>query len=456
MKTDFLWGSSISGGQCEGGSESRGYTVVDNMPQGKQLRQITLDNPGKYIDIPEGFYPSQDGTDFYGHYKEDIALYAKMGFKALRFSVLWSRIFPTGKETEPNEEGLQFYDNVINELLKYNITPIITTIHFDMPLWVAKDYGGFRNRETIALYEKYIRVIINRYHDRVKHWISFCEINIMNHFLYMVGGTILQAGENRQEVLYQTAHHKLLANATLVKVAHEIDSELLVGCEVAGTPNYPLTSLPEEYWKMISLDRLNNRFTDVMVKGKYPYYVLKDIQDHHYQVAMTGEDFELLRNHTLDFIAVSYYKSAIASLDPTITDNPKLEKTAFGWTIDPIGFRIMLNTMYERYEIPILVVENGLGTYDTLEEDGTVHDPYRIEYLQKHIEQMQLAMQDGVDVIGYLTWAAMDVVSTSEGQLAKRYGFIYIDRNDDGSGTFKRIPKDSFYWYQDFIKKNSK
>ena len=452
MKDNFLWGSSISAGQCEGGFSSRGMTVVDIMPQGKTLRWQKLDNPGEYLQMPDGYYPSREGTDFYGHYKEDIKLFAKMGFKALRLSILWSRVFPTGNEESPNEAGLQFYDNVIDELLKYNITPIITTIHFDMPLWVVQKYDGFRNRQTVDAYETYIRTLVNRYHTKVKYWISFCEINVMNHALYMVGGTVLKEGENRKEVVYQTAHHKLLANAILVKVAHEIDSSLQVGCEVAGTPNYPLTSSPEDYFLMMQAERLNNRFTDVMVKGKYPYYVLKDIENN-YQITMLQEDLEIIKNNTLDFIAVSYYKSDIVSTNSTITSNPKLEETAFGWTIDPLGFRIMLNTMYERYEIPIMVVENGLGTYDTLENEE-IHDNYRIEYLKQHIEQMKVAIEDGVDVIGYLTWAAMDVVSTSEGQLAKRYGFIYIDRNDDGSGTLKRYPKDSFYWYKKVIASN--
>ena len=452
MKKDFLWGSSISAGQCEGGVETRGLTVVDAIPQGKEIRQVVLDRPGEYLNVPEGvYYPSQLGTDFYGHYQEDIALFAEMGFKALRFSVLWSRIFPKGDEDEePNEEGLAFYDHVIDELLKYGIEPVITTIHFDMPLWVAQRYNGFKNRKVVDLYAKYVRTIIERYQDRVKYWISFCEINVMNHFLYMVGGTIVKEGENREEVLYQTAHHKLLANAMLVKVAHEINPSLKVGCEVAGSPNYPLTSSPEDYQEMMKQDRANQRFTDMMVKGHYPYFFLKEIEQKHYQITMTEEDLKTMAENTLDYIAVSYYASNIASTDKTVLKNPRLEKTAFDWTIDPKGFRIMLNNMYDRYHVPIMVVENGLGTYDQI-KDGKVEDDYRIEYLSKHIEQLKLAVEDGVDVIGYLTWAAMDVVSTSEGQLAKRYGFIYIDRQDDGSGTLERYRKKSFYWYKKVI-----
>lgn len=452
MKKDFLWGSSISGGQCEGGFDSRGMTVVDIMPQGKTLRWEKLNNPDEYLDIPDDFYPSRNGTEFYHHYKEDIKLFGEMGFKALRLSILWSRIFPTSNQEIPNEEGLQFYDQVIDECLKYHIQPIITTIHFDMPLWVVQEYDGFRNRKTVDLYETYVRTIVQRYHKRVKHWISFCEINVMNHALYMVGGTVLKPGENLQAVLYQTAHHKLLANATLVKVAHEIDATLQVGCEVAGTPNYPLTSTPEDYFETMKAERLNNRFTDVMVKGKYPYYMYKEMKDT-YATIIDPKDLETIKNYTLDFIAVSYYKSAVASVNKEKTDNPCLQKTPFGWTIDPVGFRIMLNTMYERYEIPIMVVENGLGTYDTL-EGNKVHDDYRIAYLKEHIKQMLLAIEDGVDIIGYLTWAAIDLVSTSEGQLAKRYGFIYVDRNDDGSGTLQRYPKDSFYWYKKVIASN--
>lgn len=451
MNKSFLWGSSISGGQCEGGYSSRSETVVDIIPQGKETRIKYLNQPGIYMQRPEGFYPSQKGVEFYENYKEDIALYGQMGLKALRFSVLWSRIF-LDDSLEPNEGGLKFYDDVINELLKYNIEPIITTIHFDMPLWVVEKYNGFVNRKVVDLYEHYVRTIVQRYHDRVKYWISFCEINVMNHMLYMVGGTVLKEGEDREEVLHQCAYHKLLANARLVKVCHEIDSELKVGCEVAGTPYYPLTSLPEDYQLMIEEQRKDSRYTDVMVKGHFPYYFLKKLKEYH--VEIKEEDMEEMKKHTLDFIAVSYYKTSLASTEG-VRDNPRLEKTAFGWTIDPKGFRIMLNQMYERYEKPIMVVENGLGTYDQV-EDGKIHDDYRIEYLEKHIEQMELAIEDGVEVIGYLTWAAMDVVSTSEGMMSKRYGFIYVDREDDGSGTLERIPKDSFYWYQNLINERMK
>ncbi|MCI9048821.1 MAG: glycoside hydrolase family 1 protein [Coprobacillus sp.] len=451
MNKSFLWGSSISGGQCEGGYSSRSETVVDIIPQGKETRIKYLNQPGIYMQRPEGFYPSQKGVEFYENYKEDIALYGQMGLKALRFSVLWSRIF-LDDSLEPNEEGLKFYDDVINELLKYNIEPIITTIHFDMPLWVVEKYNGFVNRKVVDLYEHYVRTIVQRYHNRVKYWISFCEINVMNHMLYMVGGTVLKEGEDREEVLHQCAYHKLLANARLVKVCHEIDSELKVGCEVAGTPYYPLTSLPEDYQLMIEEQRKDSRYTDVMVKGHFPYYFLKKLKEYH--VEIKEEDMEEMKKHTLDFIAVSYYKTSLASTEG-VRDNPRLEKTAFGWTIDPKGFRIMLNQMYERYEKPIMVVENGLGTYDQV-EDGKIHDDYRIEYLEKHIEQMELAIEDGVEVIGYLTWAAMDVVSTSEGMMSKRYGFIYVDREDDGSGTLERIPKDSFYWYQNLINERMK
>ena len=446
MKKGFLWGSSISGGQCEGGFSSRSETVVDIIPQSRELRIKHLDHPGIYLDRPEGFYPSQKGVEFYENYKEDIALYAKLGLKALRFSVLWSRIFLDETMTV-NEEGLQFYDHVIDELLKYNIEPIITTIHFDMPLWVVTKYNGFENRETLSLYQKYVETIVNRYHDRVKYWISFCEINVMNTALYMVGGSIVKEGETKDEVLHRCAYHKLLANAILVNTCLNIDKSLMVGCEVAGTPCYPLTSSPKDYQLMVENERSNNRYTDVMVKGKYPYYFKKEMEN--YGIELKDEDMKFLSENTLDFIAVTYYKSSLASHEG-VKANPKLEQTPFNWTIDPEGFRIMLNNMYERYEKPIMVVENGLGTYDKV-QNGQIHDDYRIDYLSKHIEQMELAIEDGVDVIGYLTWAAMDVVSTSEGMMSKRYGFIYVDRNDDGSGTLKRIPKDSFYWYQRFI-----
>ncbi|MEG0593401.1 MAG: glycoside hydrolase family 1 protein [Coprobacillus sp.] len=447
MDSNFLWGSSISGGQCEGGYSSRSETVVDLIPQGRNTRKTFLDQPGEYLKRPEGFYPSQKGVELYENYKEDIALMAKMGVKALRFSVLWSRIY-LDDSSQQNEEGLKFYDNVIDELIKHNIEPIITTIHFDMPAWVAEKYNGFTNRKTVELYQRYVETIVNRYHDRVKYWISFCEINVMNYMLYMVGGAILKDGENRDEVLHQCAYYKLLANATLVKVCHDIDKSLKVGCEVAGTPCYPLTSSPEDYQEMIKEERSHNRYTDVMVKGVYPYYFKKEMDE--YGIEFYDEDLKFLKENTLDFIAVSYYTTSLAS-SSGVKDNPCLEQTPFGWPIDPKGMRIMLNKMYERYEVPIMIVENGLGTYDKI-EDGKIHDQYRIDYLSQHIQQLELAIDDGVDVIGYLTWSAFDVVSTGEGMMSKRYGFIYVDREDDGTGTLKRIPKDSYYWYRNLIK----
>lgn len=446
---DFLWGSSISGGQCEGGFSSRSETVVDMIPQGRTNRIQYLNNPKQYIDEQDIFYPSRNGVEFYEHYKEDIALMAEMGFKALRFSVLWSRIF-LDDSLEPNEEGLKFYDNVINELLKYGIEPIITTIHFDMPLWIVKKYNGFYNRKVVDLYQHYVKTIVQRYHDRVKYWISFCEINVMNNCLYMVGGTVVENERDRDRMLYQCIYHKLLANAILVKTCHEMDSSLMVGCEIAGTPTYPMSSSPQDYMAMLHEQRKNNRYIDVMAKGRFPYYFLNELKDN--EVIMNNNDLRIIRENTLDFLAPSYYRTMATSQDG-FQDNPYLEKTKFGWEIDPDGLRIMLNELYERYEKPIIIVENGLGTPDQV-ENGKIHDSYRIDYLKKHIEQVKLAIQDGVNVFGYLTWAAMDVVSTSEGMLSKRYGFIYVDRNDDGTGTMQRLRKDSFYWYKKVITTN--
>ncbi len=448
MNDHFLWGSSISGGQCEGGYSSRGETVVDIMPQGKGIRFQYLNDPGKYLDHPDEWYPSRNGVEFYEHYKEDIALYAEMGFKALRFSVLWPRIFPTGEEENPSEEGLQFYDNVINELLKYHIEPVITTIHFDMPLWVVTKYNGFYNRETVDVYRKYVQTIVDRYADRVKYWISFCEINVMNHALYMVGGTIVPEGKDRNEVLLQCAYNKLLANASLVQICHDFDPAIKAGCEIAGAPVYTLHSSPEDYLLKLQEDRMNFRYGDVMAKGKIPFYFRKDLEKAGIEIRPEDEAF--LAQNTLDFIAPSYYKSNLVSSEGTRT-NPYLQETAFGWSIDPQGMRITLNELYERYEKPILIVENGLGTYDTV-TDGKICDDYRIDYLKQHIAQVKKAVEeDGVDVIGYLTWAAMDVVSTSEGMMSKRYGFIYVDLDDQGNGTYARSRKKSFFWYKKVI-----
>jgi len=451
MSEPFLWGSSLCGGQAEGGISSRGFTVVDNMPQGKELRSHLLDDPQQYIDVPPGYYPSQNGVEFFTHYKEDIETFAQMGFKALRLSLLWSRVFPTGEETEPNEAGLLVYDDMIDCLLKKGITPIITLVHFDMPLWVVKKHNGFYNRETVDLYLRFAKVLLERYKGKVKHWLSFCEINNVNHALYMVGGALVPKTKTRDEVLYQTIHHLLLATSLLVQTAHKIDPENKVSCEVNANPFYPLTSAPEDYFKMIELDRTNYRYIDVMVKGKYPYYIQKDFIKQN--VKMTEEDLNIMAENTLDFLSVSYYKSSIATKSSSLSENPLLTKTQWQWPIDPLGFRISLTQLYDRYQLPLLVVENGLGAKDQL-VDQKVHDSYRIDYLRQHIKQMKLAIEEGVEVLGYLSWAALDVVSTSEGQMSKRYGFIYVDRNDDGSGSLKRYRKDSFYWYKQVIQTN--
>lgn len=450
MKKNFLWGSSISAGQCEGGFDSRRPCVVDMIPQGRTRIQY-LNVPGNYLQDQEGFFPSRDGVEFYSHYKEDIDLFKEMGLKALRFSIMWSRIFFDDSMTV-NEEALAFYDDVIDTLIQNGIEPIITTIHFDMPLWVAEKYNGFYDHKTVELYEQYVRTIVGRYHDRVKYWISYCEINVMNQALYMVTGAARQENYDREEMLLRSAYHMLEGNSLLVKICHEYDPDIQVGCEVAGTPVYPLSSDPEDYFAMWKEERKENRFTDVMVKGKIPYDLKKQWKDHG--IECTKETEDLFAKYTLDFLAISYYRTTAISKEG-IQSNPYLKSTQFGWMIDPLGMRTMLNQMYARYEIPIMIVENGLGTYDTLENEK-VYDDYRIEYLREHIEQMKRAIEDGVDVIGYLTWAAIDLVSTSEGMMSKRYGFIYVDRNDDGSGSLTRMPKKSYYWYKKVIASKGK
>lgn len=445
-----LWGSSISAGQCEGGYDERGECVVDIIPQGRDARRQFLDNPGDYLNGKQDFFPSQAGTAFYDYALEDIKMLADMGLEALRISILWSRIFPNGPQDTPNEKALIFYDTLIDTMLSYHIEPIITVVHFDMPLWLVKDYDGFRNRKTVDLYIDYATFLMKRYKDKVKYWISFCEINVMNHFLYLVGGTTLRANEDRQEVLYQCAHHELLATALLVREGHKINPDFQVSCEVAGSPHYPVSAHPDDQWLALQLDRTNNQYTEVLTQGHYPYYWLEEIKTKQYNITMTAEDLATIAQNTVDYIAVSYYKSSLASTDPTISTNPCLPASEWGWTIDPVGFRITLNAMYERWKKPIMVVENGLGAVDEV-IDQKIQDDYRINYLKAHVEQLNKAVSDGVEIIAYLTWSAIDVVSTGEGQMSKRYGFIYVDRHDDGQGTFKRIPKASAAWYKTWI-----
>lgn len=481
----FLWGGATAAHQYEGGfnEDGKGLCTADVITGGDGIhgieRRITylLPDGGKgsreilpMSDLPEGalpqcfddeFYPSHEATGFYHHYKEDIALMAEMGFKCFRLSINWCRIYPNGDDAFPNEKGLAFYERVFEECHKYGIEPIVTIQHFETPLGLVKKYGGWANRVCVDCYERYCETIFNRYKGKVKYWMTFNEINNMD-FMPIYGGGLLKADPQSRA---QAAYHQFLASAKAVKSAHGIDPEMKVGMMLAYRPSFPLTANPEDCLMAMLEERICYFYSDVQCLGRYPDYKWKEYERDGVKLPVKDGDMELLREGTVDYIGFSYYASNCVSADPNVEKatgnmttsvvNPYLEQSEWGWSIDAVGLRISLNELYDRYHLPLFIVENGLGALDKLEEDGKVHDSYRIAYLRKHIAAFKEAVEmDGVDLMGYTPWSAVDLVSAGSGEIRKRYGFVYVDKYDDGTGDLSRYRKDSFYWYKNVIRTN--
>lgn len=456
----FLWGGALASNQCEGAylEGGKGLSTMDLMTT-KAKYTKSGDIPLK----PEGRSPYHEGIDFYHRYKEDIALFAEMGFNCLRISIAWSRIFPNGDEWFPNEEGLKFYDNVFNELRKYGMEPIVTINHFDMPAHLANAYGGWRDRRMIGFYVHYCETIFKRYKDKVKYWLTFNEINISLKVPFVGAGLRIQEDEDEAQLIYQALHHQLVASALAVKTGHEIMEDCAVGAMMAGHITYPYTSSPEDYWQALSEDRKSLFCIDVQARGAYPGYVKRLFREQGIRIAMEEGDEEILKKYTVDYIGFSYYASSCTSADSDVMQskvegnifdtlkNPYLQTSEWGWQIDPKGIRIILNQLHDRYQLPLFIVENGLGAADTPDENGYVEDDYRIDYMKKHLREVWEAIQDGVELLGYTCWSPIDIVSASTGEMKKRYGMIYVDKDDDGRGTLKRSRKKSFGWYRDVI-----
>lgn len=473
---DFLWGGALAGCQAEGAYNEDGRTmsIQDLMIfDEKNDRKITKQAPmtmdiinERKNDLDTSKYPKRRGIDFYHTYKDDIALFAEMGFKVFRYSISWSRVFPNGDDLEPNEKALEFYDNVIGECLRYGMEPLITISHFDMPVVLVEKFGGWYNRKLIDLYLNYCNVIFNRYKGKVKHWITFNEINMSIKAGPKTLGIIYDGQENFEEMLFQGIHHQFVAAAKATKLAHQIDENNKIGCMVAYFTTYAHTCDPKDVLEMQKDDRYRNLFyLDVQAKGVYPYYIKGYFEEKNISIKMEEDDLEFIKTYPADFIGFSYYMSMISSARAdemeltsgnvmNVLKNPTLESSDWGWQIDPIGLRYTLNHLYDRYGKPLFILENGIGAFDKLEEDGTIHDPYRISYLSKHIEQMKLAIEDGVDLFGYTMWGPIDIISSGTSEMSKRYGFIYVDQDDYGNGSKKRYKKDSFEWYKNVIRTN--
>lgn len=468
LDKNFLWGGATAANQCEGGYNEggRGLANVDVTPHGKdrypvlagKMKMLELDN--------EHYYPALKSIDMFHHFREDIKLFGEMGFKTYRLSIGWTRIFPNGDELEPNEEGLKFYEELFKECHKYGIEPLVTITHFDCPIHLIKEYGGWRNRKLIEFYQRLVTVLFNRYKGLVKYWLTFNEINMILHAPFIGGGIVFEAGDNEAQIKFTAAHNQLVASAYATKIAHEIDPNNKVGCMLAAGNYYPYTCHPEDVFKAMNLDRENYFFIDVQSRGEYPKYALKQLEREKIDVGMTTEDIKVLKENTVDFISFSYYSSRTASADPEINKttagnifasikNPYLKASEWGWQIDPLGLRITMNMLYDRYQKPLFIVENGLGAKDTLTENGEVIDDYRIDYLKAHIKSFMDAVElDGIELWGYTPWGCIDLVSAGTGEMSKRYGFIYVDRDDAGNGSLKRSKKKSFTWYKNVISSN--
>ncbi len=468
LDKNFLWGGATAANQCEGGYKEggRGLANVDVTPHGKD-RYPVLAGKMKMLEIDnEHYYPALNSIDMYHHFREDIKLFGEMGFKTYRLSIAWTRIFPNGDELEPNEEGLKFYEELFKECHKYGIEPLVTITHFDCPIHLIKEYGGWRNRKLIEFYQRLVTVLFTRYKGLVKYWLTFNEINMILHAPFIGGGIVFEDGDNEEQIKYTAAHNQLVASAYATKIAHEIDPENKVGCMLAAGNYYPYTCHPNDVFKAMNLDRENYFFIDVQSRGEYPRYALKQLERDNINVGMTDDDIKVLKENTVDFISFSYYSSRTASADPEINKttsgnifaslkNPYLEASEWGWQIDPLGLRITMNMLYDRYQKPLFIVENGLGAKDVLTENGEVIDDYRINYLREHIKSFKDAVElDGIELWGYTPWGCIDLVSAGTGEMSKRYGFIYVDRDDAGNGSLKRSKKKSFTWYKNVISSN--
>ncbi|SFG43080.1 glycoside hydrolase family 1 protein [Oribacterium sp. WCC10] len=471
LRDDFLWGGAVAANQCEGAwnIDGKGASVSDMCTNGSHKTPKRLTTSIE----PDTLYPSHEAIDFYHHYEEDIALFAEMGFKCFRTSINWTRIFPTGEETEPNEKGLEFYDRLFDCCKKHGIEPLVTISHYELPYNLVEKYNGWEGRELIACFENYCHVIFERFKDKVKYWLTFNEINAGTMPLGAVlstgtvkgyNGPVTQVPDKPQE-RYQALHHQFVASARVIKYAHDHYPEFKMGNMICFVLSYPLTCNPKDVLlNQEHMREVNWYCSDVQVRGEYPSYAQSIWDRYGVKLKIEDGDLEDLKAGTIDFYTFSYYMTNCISSNPDSESsdgnliaglkNPYLKASDWGWQIDPQGLRFALNEIYDRYRIPLMVVENGLGAYDKIEEDGTINDSYRIDYLRQHIEEMKKAVAEGVDLMGYTPWGCIDLVSASTGEMAKRYGFIFVEKYDDGTGSLARRKKKSFDWYKHVIKTN--
>lgn len=473
----FLWGGAVAANQVEGAwnVDGKGWSVADvatykpdtDVKNYKAHVEISSEAIKKAMDDPDDtYYPKRRGIDFYHRYKEDLQLFAEMGFKVFRLSIAWSRIFPTGEETEPNEAGLVFYEDMLREMKRLGIEPLITLSHYEMPLALSLKYNGWTDRRVIDCFVRFSRVCFERFGKYTKLWLNFNEVDSIIRHPFTTAGIIpdLCGEKGETACCYQALHHQFVAAGIVSKLCHEIVPGGRMGCMLTKLMTYPRTCKPEDVAATQKKNLDNMFYSDVMVFGEYPVMILRDLERRGIEIQMEPGDLHIIKNGTVDFISFSYYMSMTESVDPNAertpgntvlgVKNPYLPTSDWGWQVDPVGLRISLIELYDRYKKPLFVVENGIGAKDTLEEDGSVHDDYRIEYFRRHFMEMEKAIDDGVELMGYTSWAPIDLISASTNQMSKRYGFIYVDQDDMGRGTLSRSRKDSFYWYKKVIATN--
>ncbi|MGY5238686.1 family 1 glycosylhydrolase [Clostridium tertium] len=457
---NFLWGGAIAANQAEGAynEDGKGLSVADILAVGAdRFKNVELEiNENKY-------YPSHEAIDFYHTYKEDIRELSELGMKCFRTSIAWSRIFPNGDDKEPNEKGLEFYDNLFDELLKNGMEPVITISHFETPLNLITKYGGWKNRKLIDFYVNYCTVIFNRYKNKVKYWMTFNEINHAHTLPLIAAAIVVKEDENKLQDIYQASHNMLVASAKAVIMGHEINKDFKMGCMLSLSPIYPASCKPEDVFESYELRRRSLFYSDIQMLGEYPSYFKRIAKENNITIEMEDEDIEILKKGVCDYLGFSYYRSSLHEAGMKILGNtggllgkknPYLSETKWGWPIDPLGLRYVCNELTDRYHKPLFIVENGLGAIDEVTEDGKIHDEERMEYLKKHVIMMNEAIEDGADIIGYTWWGPIDIVSAGTGEMKKRYGFVYVDKDNNGNGTLKRIKKDSYNYYKQIIATN--
>lgn len=464
---NFKFGGAVAACQVEGAYDIDGRKpstsdihVYDTNLERNNIKKEgggTLDEIKTALEDTENYYPKRHGIDFYHTYKEDLKMLAELGLETFRTSISWSRIFPNGNEETPNEAGLAFYDKLIDEILANDMEPVITMAHYDLPIHLVTEYGGFSNRKIIEFFTRYSRVLLERYGHKVDKWIVFNQVNLVPTVQFGSLEIYDNQAENMEELMYQAVHNQFIAAAKTKEIATELGLSANIGTMIADCTYYPATCRPEDVVWTMKKNRMQYFYTDVQLRGHYPQYALKYFEDQNFAIKMEQGDKELLKENTMDFLGISYYSSKVAEfekhtmLSDSAGQNPYLRPTPWDWRVDPLGFYNSISQYWDRYGVPIMIAENGFGAIDKL-EDETVHDNYRVNYYKDHLKVLKECMDEGVEIISFLAWGPIDIVSSSSSEMSKRYGFIYVDIDDLGNGSKNRLKKDSFDWYQKVIK----